>query len=117
MRKGNLFSAGRVLSAFVRHLQAEEYDVVLDFHGIVKSALLARTARTARRIGFDRTFAKEASWLAYDEKIGCPEKRVHKVRRNMLLWRIWARRRHPTSISRPLPSRCLHRQFLVASTG
>lgn len=85
LRKGNLFSAGRMLSAFVRDLRTEEYDVVLDFHGIVKSALLARTARTARRIGFDATFAKEASWLAYDEKIGAREKRVHKVRRNMLL--------------------------------
>jgi ADP-heptose:LPS heptosyltransferase len=69
----------------VRRLRAEEYDVVLDFHGIVKSALLTRCARAGRRIGFDRTIAKEASWLAYDERIAGPEKRLHKVRRNMLL--------------------------------
>ena len=85
LRKGNLLSAGRDLAAFVRKLRAEEYDVVLDFHGITKSALLARTARAGRRIGFDRTFAKEASWLAYDERIGGEEKRLHKVQRNMLL--------------------------------
>ena len=85
LRRGNLTSAGRELSSFVRALRAEEYDVVLDFHGIVKSALLARAAKTGRRIGFDRTFAKEASWLAYDERVGGQDKRLHKVRRNMLL--------------------------------
>jgi 3-deoxy-D-manno-octulosonic-acid transferase/heptosyltransferase-1 len=85
LKKGSLLSAGRDLSAFVRNLRAEEYDVVLDFHGIVKSALLTRTARAGRRIGFDRTYAKEASWLAYDERVGGLELRMHKARRNMLL--------------------------------
>lgn len=85
LRKGNLVSAGRQLAAFARALRDEEYDVVVDFHGIVKSALLTRTARAARRIGFDRTYAKEASWLVYDERVGSHEKRLHKVERNMLL--------------------------------
>jgi lipopolysaccharide heptosyltransferase I len=85
LRRGNAIGAGRELSAFVRRLRQEAYDVVLDFHGIVKSALFTRCARTARRVGFDAAFAKEASWLAYDEKIGAPDKRIHKVRRNMLL--------------------------------
>ena len=76
LKKGNLLSAGRGLTVFARILRAEEYDVVLDFHGIVKSALLTRAARAGRRIGFDRTFAKEASWLAYDERIGGPEFRA-----------------------------------------
>lgn len=84
-KKGNPFSAIKELSAFARALRAEEYDAVVDFHGIVKSALLTRWARTDRRIGFDRTFAKEASWLAYDERVGGHDKRLHKVRRNMLL--------------------------------
>ncbi len=80
-----LLSAGRELAAFSRSLRQEEFDLAMDFHGILKSAVLSRVARVARRIGFDRTFAKEASWLAYDETIGSPDKRVHKVRRHMLL--------------------------------
>jgi lipopolysaccharide heptosyltransferase I len=85
LRKGSLALAGRQLVAFARTLRVEKYDVVLDFHGIVKSALLARTARADRRVGFDRTFAKEGSWLAYNEKVGARDKRLHKVVRNMLL--------------------------------
>ena len=50
----------------------------------MKSALLARIARSRRRIGFDRTFAKEGSWLAYDERLAGQEKRMHKSARNML---------------------------------
>lgn len=85
LKKGDLVSAGRHLAAFARSLRAEEYDVVVDFHGIVKSAILSRTAKAARRVGFDRTFAREGSWLAYDERVGASDRRLHKVVRNMLL--------------------------------
>jgi heptosyltransferase I len=83
-KAGRFFSAGRVLSSFRRVLRREEYDLALDFHGIMKSALLARMARARKRIGFDGTFAKEASWITYDERIAGRDRRMHKVERNML---------------------------------
>jgi lipopolysaccharide heptosyltransferase I len=82
--RGRLVSALNTLAAFRSSLRRDAYDLVIDFHGIMKSALLARTARGRRRIGFDRTFAKEGSWLAYDEKLAGQEKRMHKSARNML---------------------------------
>ena len=85
LRRGSLVSACRDLRDFVRELRQDAYDVVLDFHGIVKSAFLTRCARTGRRIGFDASVAKEASWLAYDERIGAGQRRLHKVLRNVLL--------------------------------
>ena len=85
LKRGRPISAGRALRAFLRDLRQRRFDLVMDFHGILKSALLSRAARAARRIGFDRTFAKELSWLAYDEKAGGTDKRLHKVRRNLLL--------------------------------
>ncbi len=85
LKRGHIISAGLGLSAFLRDLRQGKFDFVMDFHGILKSALLSRTARAAKRIGFDRTFAKELSWLAYDEKTGSKDGRLHKVRRNMLL--------------------------------
>ena len=42
-------SLGR-LGAFVRDLRARRYELVLDFHGILKSALLARLSGTPIRV-------------------------------------------------------------------
>lgn len=85
LRRGRIISAGRAMGAFLRDLRHGRFDLVMDFHGILKSALLTRSARAVKRIGFDRTLAKELSWLAYDEKTGNNGRRLHKVRRNMLL--------------------------------
>jgi heptosyltransferase I len=73
--------------AFMTGLRLRDYDAIVDFHGIIKSAILAHAARGTRRIGFDRVFAKEKSHLFYDERIGSEKRRIHKVERNMLLAR------------------------------
>jgi lipopolysaccharide heptosyltransferase I len=85
LRSGRLVAALRGLAAFRARLRREAYDIVVDFHGIFKSALLARAARSARTIGFDRSVAKEGSWLAYDETATSTDRRLHKTARNMLL--------------------------------
>lgn len=84
LKSGKLLSAARILSGFRLVLAEEEYDVVLDLHGIMKSAILAKMARSERIVGFDGTFAKEASWMVYDERVRGLDKRMHKVQRNML---------------------------------
>lgn len=76
----------RSISAFLKELRGVQYDVIIDFHGIAKSGLFSFMARGKTVIGFDRTFAKEASWLAYSKRIG-GQRRSHKVERNMLLAR------------------------------
>ncbi len=85
LRAGRLDAALATLAAFRSSLRREAYDAVVDFHGIIKSALLAWSSRSSRRIGFDRSLAKEGSWLFYDEKTAAPDSRMHKADRNMLL--------------------------------
>jgi lipopolysaccharide heptosyltransferase I len=84
LRNGRLLQAARTFSAFFRRLREEEYDAVLDLHGIMKSAVFVKMARTRRRIGFDAIFAKEASWMVYNEKVGGGDRRMHKVERGRL---------------------------------
>jgi lipopolysaccharide heptosyltransferase I len=84
LRSGRVIRAASVFSAFHKRLVGERYDIILDMHGIAKSALFVRMARADRRIGFDGTFAKEASWTAYGERIRSENRRMHKVERNML---------------------------------
>ncbi|MCX8111228.1 MAG: glycosyltransferase family 9 protein [Syntrophorhabdaceae bacterium] len=85
LKKGYLKEAFSLLKGFVRELKAIEYDLIVDFHGIVKSIILSKIARGNRLIGFDMIYAKEYSHLLYDERINGPDKRLHKVERNMLI--------------------------------
>ncbi len=85
--RGRFAETAAKMRDFLKELRARRYDAILDFHGIAKSAFLVRAARGAKRFGFDRTVAKEVSWIAYDETVGTADRRIHKVMRNMLLAR------------------------------
>ncbi len=85
LQHGRFDSALATLAAFRSSLRRDAYDTVVDFHGIIKSALLAWTSRSTQRIGFDRSLAKEGSWLFYNDKTAAPRGRMHKADRNMLL--------------------------------
>ena len=85
LQTGRLDLALATLTAFRSSLRLDAYDTVVDFHGIIKSALLAWSSRSTQRIGFDRRLAKEGSWLFYNESITVPHSRMHKADRNMLL--------------------------------
>ena len=73
------------LPRLVRALRAARYDVALDLQGLLKSALLARSAGARRLIGLDRAHLRErpARWL-YSEtpRLGDP---VHVIERNLAL--------------------------------
>jgi heptosyltransferase-1 len=62
-------SGGGWLQA-LRELRARQYDVAIDFQGLLKSAALARLSGAARVIGFDRASAREgAATLLYTERV------------------------------------------------
>lgn len=68
--------------SFVRELRDTEYDVVLDFQGLLKSALLVALARGKRKIGFGRGMQhQEASYLFYNEPVPAVDMDVHALSR------------------------------------
>lgn len=65
-------------TALVRRIRERRYDIVIDFQGLFKSAVLAFVARGERKLGYDSM--QELSGLFYSEKI--PEDmRKHAVDR------------------------------------
>jgi len=74
-------------NVFIKRLRKERYDIIADFHGIIKSAILSLIARGERRIGFGKIYAKEKSHLFYREHVTGDDRRLHKVERNMLIAR------------------------------
>jgi len=63
--------------AFLRALRQERYDFVLDLQGLLKSALVARLARGARRVG--PSFHREGAHLFYHDVAGARDKARHAV--------------------------------------
>lgn len=57
--------------------KSDEYDMVIDFQGLMKSALVARAARSKKRIG--PSFAREGSPLFYHALAGKRNKNRHAI--------------------------------------
>jgi lipopolysaccharide heptosyltransferase I len=75
------------LSGAVGGLRRQHYDVAVDFQGLLKSALVARLSGAPRRIGFEKSAAKEsAAALFYTERVRPPEN-AHVVEMNLALAR------------------------------
>jgi lipopolysaccharide heptosyltransferase I len=70
---------------FISGLRSRRFDVVLDFHGLIKSGLLAFLSRSPKRIGFDRRSSKEGSFLFSNVKVRLPEQRISRLQRNFAL--------------------------------
>jgi ADP-heptose:LPS heptosyltransferase len=85
IKKGNLSRAAKDMQIFLKKLRGGEYDLIIDFHGIIKSALFSKLVKGKRTIGFGKSVAKEKSHLFYDENVENEDKRLHKIERNMLI--------------------------------
>ncbi len=73
------------MASFVKELRKEEYDIVADFHGLLKSGLICRAARAKRKVGYVRAGTKERSQFAYTETVSVPEGKLCRYTRNMAM--------------------------------
>ncbi|MBN1547666.1 MAG: glycosyltransferase family 9 protein [Syntrophaceae bacterium] len=67
IKAGHLREPLREIGAFLRALRDRNYDLVIDFHGLFKSAVLVFLVRGKRKLGYDSY--QELSGLFYNEKI------------------------------------------------
>jgi lipopolysaccharide heptosyltransferase I len=73
-----------VVPALLR-LRRERYDIVLDLHGILKSALQVVFSRARRKLGFTSGGAREGAWHAYHEAVPLPVPLPHRADRGFHL--------------------------------
>lgn len=86
LRRAKLGALAREAGGFVRRLREARFDLVIDFHAILKSALLARLSGAPRRVSYARPFAREgAAWLATDRARLSPPKQSRFDRNEALL--------------------------------
>ncbi len=70
---------------FIIVLRKREFDVALDFHGILKSGVLSFLSGSHKRIGYDRRSTKEGNFLFSNVKVKLPEERISRFQRNLSL--------------------------------
>ncbi len=75
------------IAALAAELRARRYDVALDFHGMAKSALLARASRAPVRAGYGPGVAREGAWWLYTHRVPLPPGRRSRFERNAALVR------------------------------
>jgi ADP-heptose:LPS heptosyltransferase len=73
------------LRALVRDLRARRYDLVVDFHSILKSAALARLAGAPLRVGYAPPFAREGSSRLYTHAARVSPTHLSRFERNAAL--------------------------------
>lgn len=79
---GRLLGRAARVRSELRHLRI---DTVVDFHGILKSALLSSFTGARRRVGFARPEAKEAASAFYTEHVAMGAQPVSRWARNAAL--------------------------------
>ncbi len=70
---------------FVKDLRRRKFDVVLDFHGVLKSGLLSFLSGSPKRIGYDRRSTKEGNFFFSNVKVKLPPGRISRFQRNLAL--------------------------------
>lgn len=85
-KQGNRLAAWRGFWAFVRELRLTEYDLLIDFQGLLKSGIFVFLARAKRKAGFGRGMEHaEGSWLFLNERIPPVDMNHHALKRELML--------------------------------
>ena len=78
--------AAMEILSFVRKLRDTDYDMIIDFQGLLKSAFMVMLARGKRKIGFDRGMDHaEGSHLFYNERISPVSMEIHALKRGLMM--------------------------------
>jgi len=85
IRSGDGLLLTRQLGGFLLTLRRRRFDVVLDFHGILKSGLLARLCGAPIRYGYARGVAREFSEIFVNRRVVIPNSRISRFDRNAAL--------------------------------
>jgi lipopolysaccharide heptosyltransferase I len=72
---------------FARALRRGRWDVVLDFHGTLKSGLVSAVSGAPERWGYEPPGSKEGNRLFNNRRVAIPAGPLHRIERNLALVR------------------------------
>jgi ADP-heptose:LPS heptosyltransferase len=87
LRSGSLPSLVRDVRRFIRLLRRGRFDLVLDFHSILRSSVLSRLSGAPVRVAYAPPFGRECSHLLANRLLRLPARKVSRFERNASLVR------------------------------
>lgn len=86
LKQGRVLAVCQGFADFVKRLRATEYDLLIDFQGLLKSGVSVWLARAKRKVGFGRGMEHaEGSYLFLNETVSPVSMDLHAVIRGLLL--------------------------------
>lgn len=70
---------------FILDIRKKKFDIVLDFHGILKSGIISFISGAPRRIGFNKPSSKELNYLFSNIKVRLKDERISRIKKNFAL--------------------------------
>jgi ADP-heptose:LPS heptosyltransferase len=86
----------REIMGWIRALRRRKYDVILDFHGILKSGIIGALSGAKQRIGFKKGYCREFNYLFNRLHVDPGDTRLSRVYKNLEMV-------HAVGCDRPLP--------------
>ena len=82
-----LFGGVSEFFSFMRSIRAERFDLVVDFHGLLKSGLISFFSGAPDRVGFAAGSCKECNFIFSTRRVALESQRVSRIERNLELLR------------------------------
>ena len=83
LRFSTLITTLKEVGAFVREIRDDHFDLVLDFHGILKSGVISILSGVPVRVGLSPKFCKECNYLFNNYHIDLETSALNRIERNI----------------------------------
>lgn len=90
-RPSGAWESSRQFAGLCRDIRNKRYDIVADFHGILKSGLICAASGAKQRVGFARPRSQEGSNLFYTNRVAVPLDKLNRAEENLRLCQELAR--------------------------
>ena len=86
LKSRSAFMAGiKNFLTFIQSIRKKRFDMVIDFHGLFKSGIIALCSGAPERVGFARPFTKELNFLFNNRRYPLDNHRTSRIDRNLTL--------------------------------
>ncbi len=83
--KKDFFDGIKEYSGFLKTIKSRNFDLVIDFHGLLKSGIISFSTGAQDRIGFTRKFSKEFNFLFNNRRYSIKTDNISRITRNLAL--------------------------------
>lgn len=88
---------------FCAQVRASRYDIVIDFHGLLKSGLIMRASGAKKRYAFAPPRSQEMSHLFATDTVKLVSSRMNRIEENLELCKLLGARRHTLDVVIDVP--------------